>query len=260
MRPFTEGRPIVAAGSSRSAACHPAGKTTARNNKINLRLAFIQSSVSAEFTSQSQPQLPDGLVSVVRPANSDVERKAVPHAPDRADEPRGGPRAAGGLLPGDFGDRAHCPGIRTFEDGAQEKIGLVLARPRERRIEMHRYRVGALGYDAGDGEPRSLLPVHRRKQQPVFHCNARTGSVLQSSPSQQLLDESPVVDDRAARFARLAIERHLALPLNHQFAIPLQAEVADHGRGDRYPFRTLPPPAERTELKLEFALLGNVAA
>src|SRR6266581_4264413 len=57
---------------------------------------------------------------------------------------------------------------------------------------------------------------------------------------------------------RIAVERHFALPLNHQFAIPLQAEVADHGRSDRYPFRALAPPAERPQLQLQFALLRNV--
>src|SRR6266705_495008 len=259
MRPFTEGKPMVAAGSSTSAAWSPAGKTSDRNGtKISLRFAFIVAPFSAECTSQSQAQLPDGLVSVVSPANSDIERKTVPDAPDRTDEPRGGPRAAGGLLAEHLGDRAHRPGIRAFEDGAQEKIGLVLARPRERRIEMHRYPFGALGYDAGDGKTRPPLPIYGRKQQAIFCCDARTGSVLQRALPQHLFDEDPVVDQRAAPHTRLAIERHLALPLNHQFAIPLQAEVADHGRGDLYPFRALAPPAERPQLQLEFALLRNV--
>src|SRR6267143_5964247 len=123
---------------------------------------------------------------------------------------------------------------------------------------MHRHRFGALGYDAGDGESSPLLAVYRGKQDAVFRCDARTLTVLQRALPQHLLDEDSVVDDRAARLARLAVERHLALPLNHQFAIPLQAEVADHGRNDRYPFRALAPPADGTELQLEFALLGNV--
>src|SRR6266702_356298 len=103
------------------------------------QLAFrfhVVAPFSAECQSQSQPQLPDGLVSVVSPANSHIERKTVPEAPDRTDEARGGPRAAGGLLAEHFGDRAHDPRIRAFEDGAQEKVGFVLARPRECRIEM----------------------------------------------------------------------------------------------------------------------------
>src|SRR5438445_5090901 len=165
----------------------------------------------------------------------------VPEPPDRTDEPRGDPWSAGGLLGKHFGDRAHHPRIRAFEDGAQEKVGLVLARPRERRIEMHGYIFGALGYDAGDGESCPLLPIYRRKQQPVFRCDARTGRILQSALPQHLLDEDSVVDDRAARLARLAVERDLALPLNHQFAVPLQAEVADHGRGDLYPLPTIAP-------------------
>ncbi len=226
-------------------------------NQLAFRFHFV-APFSAQCQSQSQPQLPDGLVSVVSPANTDIERKTVPEAPDCADEPRGGPRAAGRLLAEHFGDRAHRPGMRAFEDGAQEKVGLVLARPRESRIEMHRYRFGALGYDAGDGKTRSLLPIYGRKQQPVFRRNARPGRVLQYALPQHLLDENPVVDDRAARLARLAVERDLALPLNHQFAIPLQAEVADHGRSDRYPFRALAPPANGTQLQLEFALLRNV--
>src|SRR6266581_7402039 len=121
------------------------------------QLAFrfhVVAPFSAECPGQSQAQLPDSLVSVVSPANADIERETVPEAPDRTDEPRGDPRAAGGLLAEHFGDRAHRPGIRAFEDGAQEKVGLVLARPRERGIEMNRYLFGALGYDAGDGKTR----------------------------------------------------------------------------------------------------------
>src|SRR6266513_1340517 len=161
MRPFTAGRTMVPAGSSTSAACSPAGKTRERNGtKISLRFAFIVAPFSAECPGQSQAQLPDGLVSVVSPADANIERKTVPEPPDRTDEPRGDPRAAGGLLAEDFGDRAHDPRIRAFEDGPQEKVGFVLARPRERRIEMQRRRFGALGNDAGDGEPRPPLPVH----------------------------------------------------------------------------------------------------
>src|SRR2546427_3793915 len=73
------------------------------------QLAFsfhVVAPFSAECPGQSQAQLPDGLVSVVRPANADIERKTVPETPDRTDEPRGDPRAAGGLLAEDFGDRA----------------------------------------------------------------------------------------------------------------------------------------------------------
>src|SRR6266496_951099 len=106
-------------------------------NQLALRFHFV-APFSAQCQSQSQPQLPDGLVSVVSPANTDIERKTVPEAPDCADEPRGGPRAAERLLAEHFGDRAHRPGMRAFEDGAQEKVGLVLARPRESRIEMNR--------------------------------------------------------------------------------------------------------------------------
>src|SRR5438309_4960426 len=178
------------------------------------QLAFcfhVVAPFSAECPGQSQAQLPDGLVSVVSPANADIERKTVPEAPDRTDEPRGDSRAAGGLLAEHFGDRAHDPGIRAFEDGAQEKVGLVLACPRERRIEMHRYRFGALGYDAGDREPRPLLPIYGRKQHAIFRCDAQTGLALQHTLPQHLLDEDSVVDDGAARLARLAVERELAL-------------------------------------------------
>src|SRR6266700_8332822 len=79
------------------------------------QLAFrfhVVAPLSAECPGQSQAQLPDGVVSVVGPANADIERKTVPETPDRTDEPRGDPRAAGRLLAEHFGDRAHRPGIR----------------------------------------------------------------------------------------------------------------------------------------------------
>src|SRR5207249_11305296 len=113
----------------------------------------------------------------------------LPAAPDRTDEPRGDPRAAGGLLAEHFGDRAHRPGVRAFEDGAQEKAGFVLARPRERRIEMHRYRFGALGYDAGSGKARPLLPITGRDELATLGRDAPNGSVMQPALSHHPLDE-----------------------------------------------------------------------
>jgi len=52
------------------------------------QLAFrfhVVAPFSAECPGQSQAQLPDGLVSVVSPANAYIERKTVPEAPDRTD-------------------------------------------------------------------------------------------------------------------------------------------------------------------------------
>src|SRR5207244_6867167 len=62
-------------------------------NQLTFRFHIV-APFSAECPGQPQAQLPDGLVSVVSPADSDIERKTVPEAPDRTDEPRGGPRAA----------------------------------------------------------------------------------------------------------------------------------------------------------------------
>src|SRR6266853_4047294 len=108
MRPFTEGRSMVVAGSSTSAACSPAGTRRDRHGtKISLHFAFMSwLRFSAECPGQSQAQLPDCLVSVVSPANAYIERKTVPEAPDRTDESRGDPWATCGLLAEHLGDRA----------------------------------------------------------------------------------------------------------------------------------------------------------
>src|SRR4051812_6622506 len=102
---FTEGRSMVPAGSNGVCATDgTGGKTRHRNEKkMKFRIAVMSLLLSSgKSPGQSQAQLANGLVSVVRPANSDIERQTVADAPDRADERRRRPGAPGRLLAEDL--------------------------------------------------------------------------------------------------------------------------------------------------------------
>src|SRR4051794_40610271 len=143
-------------------------------------------------------------------------RKAVAHAPDRADEERIGTRAVTRPIGKDFRYRSHRPGEWPLEDRAEKEIGLVLARTRQQRIEMNRRGLPALRDDASDRKPGAARSIHFRQKHAIFRRDAYTGPVLQHAGTQHVLDRDGVVDQRRARLALLAVERDLVAAFEHE--------------------------------------------
>jgi hypothetical protein len=79
------------------------------------------------------------------------------------------------------------------------------------------------------------------------------GLVLEHAALQDLLDEDAVLHDRRIRLAGCGIDRDLALPLDHQLALPGKAVVPDDGWRNTERAIALAQSAERAELELELA-------
>src|SRR5689334_18347868 len=202
MRPFTAGSAMLPAGSSGASwARSDAGARRQRDRHQAALRVLIMSGLlfQRKAPGQAQPEFADELVSGVRYPHADVERKIVPHGPDRADEPGAGARASGSLLAEDLGNRAQRPAVRALEDRPEEQIGLVLARIGERRVQMQRSRLPALRHDSGDGSARAALSVHLGKQDAVLGGDTQARPALQHAAAQQLLDEDAAVGQRRAR-------------------------------------------------------------
>src|SRR5712671_2410048 len=145
MRPFTPGIGMVAS-SSRGAA--PAACAELMTPHIGAsQISFCSNPMSgllfeSDAPGQSKPQLADRFAAGMRRANPDIEREVLAGAPDGADETGREPRTARGLLAEHFRHRTQRPGIRAFDNGAQENIGFVLAVDGHRAVEMEAYGLG----------------------------------------------------------------------------------------------------------------------
>src|SRR5581483_5814046 len=259
MRPLTEGSSIVPAASSASAAAAgDAATREARTKGIALHFAMSRLLSQTECPGEPDAQLAHGLAAAVRPAHADVERQILAHAPDRADERRGGARRARGLLAARLGDRAQRPRVRALEDDAEEGAGLVRARPFERGVPVRGDGLGALRDDAGERRARPLLAVHVGKEQAELGGDARARCVLQHASAQHLLERERVVPDRAARLVRVAVAEDLAPAFEHELALARQAVVGDDRRLHAYPARAFAQATDGPELQLEVARLRHV--
>src|SRR3954463_10391990 len=207
---------------------------------------------------QAKPQLMHGFAADLCRAHAGVERKAVAHAPDRADEERIGTRAVTRPIGKDFRYRSHRPGEWPLEDRAEKEIGLVLARTRQQRIEMNRRGLPALRDDASDRKPGAARSIHFRQKHAIFRRDAYTGPVLQHAGTQHVLDRDGVVDQRRARLALLAVERDLVAAFEHELIFMRETKVRDHRGRLQKTLAALTQPLQRSELDLRFACLGDV--
>src|SRR5262245_56729420 len=99
---------------------------------------------ATEPESDSSSHFAQRLVIDLAAAQTDVEGDIVANLPDRADQHGPRFRAAEVALVEELGNRPHLPAMRTFDDGAECEIGMLLARQGDLCVEV-------------DGEPGPAL-------------------------------------------------------------------------------------------------------
>src|SRR5262249_42335040 len=134
-----------------------------------------------------------------RLTETDVEAELVVNLPDRPDQTRDRAGHADLVLYEELGDRSHLPLDRSFDDRAEEEVGVVIARQRGLAVEIDRAPVVALRNDAGNARAQLVAAVAVGQQQPELGRDARPGLVLQDTLAQHVLEERAVGgEDRGA--------------------------------------------------------------
>jgi len=101
-------------------------------------------------------------------ANGDVEREVVTSLPDQTEQARYCARLICLVFIEDFGDRAHGPLGRAFDDHPSKNVAVMLAGQRRGDIEVNRAPIPSLRDDTCQARADTAVAIDLRQQDAEF--------------------------------------------------------------------------------------------